>query len=115
MERVNAIITDFLTYSSPRPLQLQEVDVHLLLDETLSLLRNAVQKSGNIKITREFDGPLLLFADPQKIRQVFWNLGLNSIESMAKGGELAVSTRDSGGTVHNFCGHRARNQSGEYR
>jgi two-component system sensor histidine kinase PilS (NtrC family) len=102
MERVNAIITDFLTYSSPRPLQLQEVDVHLLLNETLSLLRNRVQESGNIKITREFDGPLLLFADQQKIRQVFWNLGLNSIESMAKGGELSVSTRDSGGTVHIF-------------
>ncbi len=102
MERVNNIITDFLTYSSPKPLEMQKVDIHLLLDETLSLLRNRVQESGNITITKEFSGPLFLFADQQKIRQVFWNLGLNSIESMVQGGELTVSTRDSRGTVQIF-------------
>jgi two-component system sensor histidine kinase PilS (NtrC family) len=99
MERVNNIISDFLTYSSPRPLEMQKVDVHLLLEETLSLLRNRVQESGNIMITKGFDGPLFLFADQQKIRQVFWNLGLNAIEAMKDGGELTVSTKDSGGAV----------------
>jgi two-component system sensor histidine kinase PilS (NtrC family) len=99
MERVNNIITDFLTYSSPRPLEMQKVDVHLLLDETLSLLRNRVQENGTVRIAKEFDGPLFLVADPQKIRQVFWNLGLNSIEAMGQKGELTVSTKDSRGTV----------------
>ncbi len=99
MERVNNIITDFLTYSSPRPPEMQKVDVHLLLDETLSLLRNRTQERGNVRIRREFDGPLYLVADPQKIRQVFWNLGLNSIEAMKEGGELAVSTKDAHDTV----------------
>jgi signal transduction histidine kinase len=99
MERVNNIITDFLTYSSPRPLEMQQVDIHLLLNETLSLLRNRVQESGNIKITRGFAGLLFLSADQQKIRQVFWNLGLNAIEAMKDGGELTVSTKESHGTV----------------
>jgi signal transduction histidine kinase len=99
MERVNNIITDFLTYSSSRPLEMGKVDVHLLLDETLSLLRNRAQEKGNIRITKEFDGPLFLVADQQKIRQVFWNLGLNSIEAMGQSGELTISTKDSRGTV----------------
>jgi two-component system, NtrC family, sensor histidine kinase PilS len=99
MERVNNIITDFLTYSSPRPLEVQKVDLHLLLDETLSLLRNRTQERGNILIRREFDGPLLFVADQQKIRQVFWNLGLNSIEAMKDGGELTVSTKEGNDAV----------------
>jgi two-component system sensor histidine kinase PilS (NtrC family) len=99
MERVNNIITDFLTYSSPRPLEMKKVDVHLLLHETLSLLKNRTEENGNIRITKKFDGPLFLVADQQKIRQVFWNLGLNSIEAMGQSGELTVSTKNSSGMV----------------
>ncbi len=95
MERVNNIITDFLTYSSPRPLEMQRVDLHLLLDETLSLLRNRTQERGNITIRGEFKGSFFLVVDQQKIRQVFWNLGLNSTEAMKEGGELTVSTEDA--------------------
>jgi two-component system sensor histidine kinase PilS (NtrC family) len=91
MERLDNIITDFLTYSSPRPLEMKKVDLHLLLDETLSLLRNVEQNKGNVMIKKDFEGPLFALADPQKIRQVFWNLGINAIESMKDGGELGVS------------------------
>jgi two-component system sensor histidine kinase PilS (NtrC family) len=93
MERLDNIITDFLTYSRPRPLETRRVDLHLLLDETLSLLRNAEQNKGNIRIRKDFDGPFFAQVDPQKIRQVFWNLGINAIESMKDGGELGVSTK----------------------
>ncbi|MEJ2696031.1 MAG: ATP-binding protein [Candidatus Sulfobium sp.] len=95
MERLNDIISDFLTYSSSRPPDLKDTDLHLLLDETLSLLENIEQNRGNITIKKDFDGPLFAAADPQKIRQVFWNLGVNAIEAMKDGGELAVSTGSS--------------------
>lgn len=93
MERLDNIITDFLTYSRPRPLEIKRVDLHLLLDETLSLLRNVEQNKGNIGIRKDFEGQLFARVDPQKIRQVFWNLGINAIESMKDGGELGVSTK----------------------
>ncbi|MDA8433472.1 MAG: ATP-binding protein [Nitrospiraceae bacterium] len=93
MERLDNIITDFLTYSRPRPIEPRRVDLHLLLDETLSLLKNAEQNMGNIGIRRDFEGPLYARVDPQKIRQVFWNLGINAIESMKDGGELVVSAK----------------------
>ena len=37
--------------------------------------------------------------DPQKIRQVFWNLGINAVESMKEGGELTVSTSNQEGLI----------------
>jgi two-component system sensor histidine kinase PilS (NtrC family) len=93
MERLNNVITDFLTYSSPRGLERKRIDVHLLLDETLSLLKNAEQNKGNIEIKKDFSGSLFADIDPRKVRQVFWNLGLNAVEAMKGGGELTVSTR----------------------
>ena len=99
MERLNDIITDFLMYSSPRPLEKSRTDLHLLLDETLSLLRNTEQNRGNISIIKGFEGSLFSMVDPQKIRQVFWNLGMNAIESMKDGGELSVLTKDAGGLI----------------
>ncbi len=99
MERLNDIITDFLTYSSSRPLEIRKADLHLLLDETLSLLKNAEQNKGNISINKGFEGPLMAKVDPQKIRQVFWNLGINAVESMKEGGELTVSTKKERGLI----------------
>jgi two-component system, NtrC family, sensor histidine kinase PilS len=99
MERLNGIISDFLTYSSSRSPDLKEIDLHLLLGETLSLLENIEQNKGNISIKREFEGSLFVVADPQKIRQVFWNLGVNAIEAMKDGGELEVSTSSDPSSV----------------
>jgi two-component system sensor histidine kinase PilS (NtrC family) len=100
MERLDNIITDFLMYSRPKPLQRRRVDLHLLLDETLSLLKsNVEQNQGNIRIGKDFAGSLFAQADPQKMRQVFWNLGINAIESMKDGGELRVSTKETGHSI----------------
>ncbi len=99
MERLNDIVTDFLTYSSSRPPDKKKTDLHLLLDETLSLLKNVEQNKGNISISKGFEGPLIAEVDPQKIRQVFWNLGINAVESMKDGGELTVSTSSREGVI----------------
>jgi two-component system sensor histidine kinase PilS (NtrC family) len=99
MERLNSIITDFLTYSRPMPLELREIDLHSLLNETLELLINAEQNKSNIQIKKEYKDSLFIYADPQKIRQVFWNLGLNAIEAMHNGGEIIVSTKNNYDTV----------------
>jgi signal transduction histidine kinase len=92
MERLDRIITDFLTYSRPTPPEFKRFELHSMLDETIELLKNVEQ--NNISINKKYTGRLELNADPQKMRQVFWNLGINSIEAMPEGGELIISTRN---------------------
>lgn len=95
MERLNNIISDFLTYSRPKPLEIKPIDIHSILDSTLELLKNAEHKSG-ISIKKDFDGQFLIHADPERMRQVFWNLGTNAYEAMEENrGELTVSTRNN--------------------
>ncbi|MEW6570227.1 MAG: ATP-binding protein [Nitrospirota bacterium] len=95
MERLNRIITDFLTYSRPTPPEVRKFDLHGLLDETIELLKNVEMGENNISIHKQYSGILEVHADPQKLRQVFWNLGVNAMDAMPEGGKLVVSTRDT--------------------
>lgn len=87
MERLNRIITDFLTYSRPSAPEFIRFDIHNLLDDIIEILRNVETGKEAVTIKKEYSGGLEAYADPQKMRQVFWNLGINAIEAM----------RDSGG------------------
>jgi two-component system, NtrC family, sensor histidine kinase PilS len=99
MDRLNRIITDFLTYSRPTPPEFSQFDIHELLDETIDLLKNVDQNNGHVSIKKNYNGPVIVNADPQKLRQVFWNLGLNAMEAMPGGGEIIISTRDMADSI----------------
>jgi two-component system sensor histidine kinase PilS (NtrC family) len=95
MDRLNRVITDFLAYSKPSPCDFVRFDLHVLIDDIVELLKNVKKEEDNIKIVKDYNGEFLIRADPQKLRQVLWNLGINAIEAMSQiGGELVISTRD---------------------
>lgn len=91
MERLNHIITDFLSYSRPTLPIFQTCNVGEMLDETIEMLRHVDHLEERIAIRKEYGDEILVDADPQKMQQVFWNLGLNAVEAMPGGGELTVS------------------------
>jgi two-component system sensor histidine kinase PilS (NtrC family) len=99
MERLNCIITDFLTYSRPTLPVFQTFDISALLDETVELLQNMDHNKGRILFRKHYSDPLIVSADPQKMHQVFWNLGVNAIEAMPDGGELSIRADSVDGAV----------------
>lgn len=94
MDRLNKIITDFLTYSRPKEPEFFRFDLHAMLDEIIELIKSATMNTDTITIKKDFSGMNMIMADPQKLHQVFLNLGMNAIESMPAGGEVAISTRN---------------------
>jgi two-component system sensor histidine kinase PilS (NtrC family) len=97
--RLNAIITDFLQYANPRPPQLRATPVLDLVHETVAMLRQARGGDWRIAVEPGVAGELRAVADPQLIRQVFWNLSLNAVEAMPRGGDLAIAVERRGGEV----------------
>jgi two-component system sensor histidine kinase PilS (NtrC family) len=102
-ERLNGIISDFLTYTRERSFQFQSVDLLPLLEDTLTLLQNQPEVlSGpdeglGIRIVREFEpGPADAVADGDAMKQVFWNICENAVRAMPQGGTLSVSLRGRG-------------------
>jgi len=90
-ERLNQIITDFLNFSREKSFVFEETDVRPLLDETLTLLERKPGAAQKLQIVRAFNGEASMArVDPNKIKQVFWNLCDNAVRAMPQGGTLTV-------------------------
>jgi two-component system sensor histidine kinase PilS (NtrC family) len=93
-ERLNRIITDFLNYSREKSYEFSVADVSELLEETLTLLEQHPQlhSGGKYEMKRDFAArPVRARVDPNRIKQVFWNLCDNALRAMPDGGRLTVS------------------------
>jgi two-component system, NtrC family, sensor histidine kinase PilS len=95
-ERLNHIITDFLNYSREKSYVFSDSDVRSLLDETLLLIERKPGVEKQFHIVRTFNGEAVqAHVDPNKIRQVFWNLCDNALRAMPSGGTLTVGIEQS--------------------
>ncbi|HLL14824.1 MAG TPA: ATP-binding protein [Pyrinomonadaceae bacterium] len=93
-DRLNHIITDFLTYARPRPVSLADTDLREPLRETFTLLRHSPETRDRHTIEEDFpDEPIRAQADAAGLRQVFWNLARNALSAMPEGGRLRVELR----------------------
>ncbi|MHB8481498.1 MAG: two-component system sensor histidine kinase NtrB [Nitrospiria bacterium] len=91
-ERLGHLITDFLNYTRPRPLQKKETFLKPFLEEEIFLFKHAIAFPKDIRIELEID-PLMqaVNMDQDQMKQVFWNLSLNACEAMTDGGFLKIS------------------------
>lgn len=95
-DRLNRIITDFLSYARPRSLIQARVDIGDLLHQTFALLRHSPEVAANQNIVEEVpDEPLLAEADEGQLKQVFWNLARNALQAMPKGGTLCARVENN--------------------
>jgi len=91
-DRLNRIITDFLSYARPRSLTQAQVDVGDLLHQTFALMRHSPEIATNQSIVEELpEGPLFAQADEGQLKQVFWNLARNALQAMPQGGTLRAT------------------------
>src|SRR5207245_1040548 len=72
----------------------KQCDVNELVQDTIHLLEQTPEYGGKIRFVRHLapDG-VVTMVDPDQMRQVCWNLGLNACQAMPDGGTLAVATR----------------------
>jgi two-component system, NtrC family, sensor histidine kinase PilS len=86
IQRLNMLIGDLLDYANPRPPQLVDFDLGVLVEETLQVAR-ADQAFASVMMAMEVDRPLPVHADPAKLRQVLWNLLRNAADAATAGGK----------------------------
>jgi two-component system sensor histidine kinase PilS (NtrC family) len=92
-DRLNTIIMEFLEYARLKNSQNETIELSPVLDETIMLLKNSKDFTGDIHITHHVDPRVVLKGDSQRIRQVFWNLLINACQSMPGGGEITITAR----------------------
>jgi two-component system sensor histidine kinase PilS (NtrC family) len=90
-DRLNRIVSDFLTYARPAKIERTTIELSSILSETVALLRNSPELTRDHQIIEEYPRAAVLYnGDPNQLRQIFWNLARNAIQAMPLGGELKL-------------------------
>lgn len=95
-ERLNRSIGELLAYARPETLEQEKVHLSSILDDTVELVRHdADQQDVSLELTSsETDDSV--FADADKLKQVFLNILLNSLQAVSSGGRIRVHIRQDG-------------------
>jgi len=92
IQRADGIILGLLDFSAPHALDCHHEDLSTVVDQSLGLVRHAMNESG-VNLVKELpEGLPPVWLDKNKIKQVFVNLLTNAIHAMPLGGTLMVRT-----------------------
>lgn len=90
-DRLNSIITNFLSYARPKVGKFSEIDACEAIRDTLKLLRHSPDvKEGHMLEDLLPPQPVFISADATQLKQIFWNLARNAIQAMPDGGRLSI-------------------------
>jgi two-component system, sporulation sensor kinase E len=93
MNRINALVNEFLLLSKPKHIKFAEVDVSSVLRGILPIIENeAILHKVDVIYEAAPDMPQVI-ADQEMLKQVFLNIGKNGIEAMHEGGTLTITEK----------------------
>jgi two-component system sensor histidine kinase PilS (NtrC family) len=91
-ERLNETIRSFLAYARPQRVDVQELDLRRVVEETATLLRNSHEVGERHRIhVRTGPAAVVVQGDEHQVRQIVWNLATNGLRAMPEGGTLTLT------------------------
>ncbi|NQT10104.1 MAG: GHKL domain-containing protein, partial [Desulfobacteraceae bacterium] len=100
-DRLNNIITDFLSFAKPKMPNLAPCRVEEVLDRNITFLASQIEKQGYI-IKKHYDNNLpKIMADSAMLYQAFLNILINSMQAMPGGGKIDIqlTSKDNSVTI----------------
>ncbi|HXH69863.1 MAG TPA: ATP-binding protein [Pyrinomonadaceae bacterium] len=99
IERLDKLVGEFLRFARPATLSVKANDLNKIVESVASLIEKQAA-SQSVVVERELQKKLSkVSVDGEQIKQVLFNLALNSLQAMSKGGRLTFRTTEN----ENFC------------
>ncbi len=89
--RAADLTAKLLTFSRTRPQASTPVNVHDIIQETVTLLKNTIDKRIDIQMQLHADRAVII-GDPTELQNVFLNLCINSSHAMPNGGTISIES-----------------------
>lgn len=100
-ERLNSIVTGFLSYSQPRKNKNMVIDLTQLLQDLIVLLKNSKEYDPSIQINLSAPPDhIVIQSEEDQIKQMVWNLCINGLQAMRTAGTLTIELRAVQGYKH---------------
>ncbi|RMG02451.1 MAG: PAS domain S-box protein, partial [Nitrospirae bacterium] len=98
--RLELILKDILSFVRQMRIKKEVVLVRDILEEVTSLLRQEIKKN-QIEVVKDYEDPLEIPVDPNRIKEAFINIIGNSIQVLSDGGQIFIKTykRDNYGII----------------
>ncbi|MDH5762691.1 MAG: ATP-binding protein [Nitrospinota bacterium] len=100
-ERVNDIVSDFLSFAQPRKSKSTVIDLTQLLQDIIILMKNSNEYDPSINI--QLSAPpdhIIIQSEEAQIKQMIWNLCINGVQAMHKSGNLTLTLKKVHGYQH---------------
>ncbi len=92
-QRLNNIVTSFLKFSKPPPIEFEINDLNKIVRDTVELVRQDATEN-NIEVTVSLSNELPKFSfDGMQLKQVILNLIVNSLDATKQGDTIKISTK----------------------
>lgn len=92
-KRSSELVAKLLAFSRKESFTLTGIDIHKVLDDTISILKRTIDKQINIVVDMQAEN-LSVFGDNAALQNSFMNIGINASQVMKEGGELEFSTKN---------------------
>jgi signal transduction histidine kinase len=102
ISRLERLVTDFLAYAKPRPLELEEIPVARLLERVPEVLAGEIQKRGARVEVEDRSSGASVRVDRGQMTQLLLNLAQNSLAAAEEAGRrpvLRLTAARQGGSV----------------
>ena len=97
--RLERLVTDFLSYARPRPLQLKNLPAKDLMERTRALVAREFTLAGTMLEMRDESGGAFVRVDPEPLQQLLLNLLQNALaatEGTGRERQVTLSARRDG-------------------
>ncbi len=84
IDRLNRLISEFLDYSKPEKKPEDPSSLQNMIEEVMHSLEASPQKPSTLQIHKNIEASPLIRAYPDKLKQAFLNIMINSFQAMSK-------------------------------
>lgn len=92
--RASDLTKKLLTFSRKSKLQMESINVHHLIEETVELLRRTIDKNIHVSCTLNANSPFIT-GDAAQLQSALMNLAINSRDAMPYGGKIHITTENT--------------------
>ena len=98
VDRLNQVVTNFLSFARPAPTQKNACDLNAVLNQIVEF-SGAQCQQNQVSVRLAQNRLPLVSGDADQFKQVFLNLLLNAIQAMPEGGLLEITTQQRDGKI----------------